>query len=394
MEELSVILQCLKNATSAEDVFGPLSGAPTEELRERAKKVWRTLVKATHEDLYSGPAEKKLANEAFAFLQYFWKEVCERLDGSASDTQKNAPFADVTFATTKYTYAVVRRIHVGKTCAIFEGVATVKKGRSTSLPVVVRVPHSLDDNDLMEREADNLLALRQKADNSFINPGDKENKETFLSRVPRLLESLQLEEPGVIGKKTVNTFLLPPGLEKGWCSLESIRAHYPHGVSTRVMVFIWNRILEALTLAHLSSVLHGAVTPNHVLIHPETHLGQLVDWTASVQIGKGENVPYVDSDTYGGYFPDEFLDTKSIPSPASDIYMSAWCMVYILGGDPKESDIPASVEKQIRGFLNRCVQPKRSLRPQTAEAAYKELRRIACDLFGAPKFVEFSVPQV
>jgi serine/threonine protein kinase len=158
------------------------------------------------------------------------------------------------------------------------------------------------------------------------------------------------------------------------------------------MIFIWNRIIEAMTFAHLSGVVHCAITPNHVLIHAEKHMGQIIDWTASCRLGCGDNVPYADS-RYSSFFPDEIIDPQGVPSPASDIFMSAWCMVYILGGDPKKKIGPQNVERPIIELLNRCLQPQRRHRPQTAEALYHDFREVTMGLFGPRKFIEFAMPR-
>jgi serine/threonine protein kinase len=151
-------------------------------------------------------------------------------------------------------------------------------------------------------------------------------------------------------------------------------------------------MLEALTFAHHAGLLHCALTPNHVLIHAKSHLGQLIDWTASCRIGSGDKIPYVDEGRFPGYFPPEILDRDGVPGPSSDIYMSTWCMVYLLGGEPRERGVPARVEEPIRAFLNRCLQPKSARRPRSAEIAFNEFREISVHLFGARKFVELIMP--
>ena len=41
---------------------------------------------------------------------------------------------------------------------------------------------------------------------------------------------------------------------------------------------MWRRLLTALGWAHRARLVHGAVFPEHVLIHPELHGLVLVDW--------------------------------------------------------------------------------------------------------------------
>jgi len=203
-----------------------------------------------------------------------------------------------------------------------------------------------------------------------------------------LIESVKLREPGRQDSRIINLFGRPNGLVTGWYTLDALKQEYGN-FRTDAMCFVWNRILEGLTLAHAAGVVHGAVTPNHVLIHADEHLGNIVDWTASCRWKEGQQVPYID-DRFIEYFPDEVSGQKGVPVPASDIYMSAWCMIYLLGGNPREKEIPVGVEKPMRDFLNRCVQPKVTYRPKTVSDAYMELRAISKQLFGKRRFVKLE----
>ena len=71
--------------------------------------------------------------------------------------------------------------------------------------------------------------------------------------------------------------------------------------------------------------------------------------------------------------------------------MSAWCMVYLLGGDPKQKFIPDTVEKPIRALLNMCLQPKPKLRPKNTQVVYSEFKEITEDIFGPKRFVELQM---
>lgn len=384
----------IRNAAFPEDLFGVWSGTK-DEVSRKAKRKFLTFVAIVHPDKHTGSQEKERANEAMTVLNLLWgtaqKKITEGTYGDRNAAPKNASSGPITFKTGKHLYVVTKRIHSGGTCGIFEGMVQGKGAVSSS--VIIRIPHTTGDNDLMEREARAFKLMKEKAKEISGDPDGKKFADLFLECVPRFLESVKLFEPGMSEKKAVNILFTPQGLERGWYTLEEIRKEHPDGVSTRVMAFIWRRLFEGLTFAHFSGVTHNAVTPNHVLIYAEEYRGNIIDWTASCRINEREHVPYID-DRYRSYFPDEILDKNGIPSPSSDIFMSAWCMVYLLGGDPKEGFIPDSVEKPIREFLNRCLQPKRKLRPATAEIAYKEFQQIITDLWGPRKFVELAMPRV
>lgn len=391
VSQLEVVALRLKSAIMPEDIFGVITGTESEKLLVEKKEYWR-LARIVHEDSYEG-SERIVAKEAFQKLGNLHDEAMARIKqgiyGDKARPTANMKSGPLMFQAKGYTYQVLERLHVGATCGVFQGVATDNR-RHTS-QVIIRAPHNAADNDLMERESRSLELIRKKVKSLSDNPEGKEVAMSLSMRLPCLLQSIKLLEPGGASRKVVNTFLQVPGKETSWFTLEEIRKAFPDGVTTRVMTFIWNRILEGLTLAHSSKVVHCALTPNHVLVRPSDHSGNIIDWTASCRVGEGDKVPYRDK-RYEAYYPPEIADKNGTPLPASDVYMSAWCMVYILGGDPGKKAIPSSVEEPIREFLNRCLQPKASRRPQNGQVAWGEFREVAKKVFGKSKFVEFQMP--
>jgi hypothetical protein len=107
-------------------------------------------------------------------------------------------------------------------------------------------------------------------------------------------------------------------------------------------------------------------------------------------LGTDQQVPYLDED-YLAYFPDELVD-KGRLSPATDLYMAAWCMIFVLGGTPSTQSIPDSVPSPFRSMLNKCLQPRAIRRFQSAQELYAECGRINGILFGKPQFVTFVMP--
>lgn len=391
MKKLQEILAALRVAKCPEDVFGVFNGSP-ESVRKKVQHCFRQLARQTHSDMYSDVKDKQLSAEAFSILDGFWKTAQEKIGqdiyGKKSAVPRPKDNGRVTFKTARYTYTILERIYSGGTCGIFQGIAQAKNGSAAR--VVIRVPHTHEDNDLMEREAQALGLISKKLKSLTADPQAKALGDKFSLRLPKFLESFKIQEPGNNEKRVINSFMKLPQLESGWFTLEEIRKQYPDGVESRIMTFIWNRILEGLTLAHAAGVVHGALTPNHIMVHAKEHHGNIIDWTASCRTGSIDKVPYMDK-RYACFFPEEIALQNITPSPASDIYMSAWNMVYLLGGDPTEQAIPSHIEATIKDFLNRCVQPKKHRRPQSVDAVYKEFRQITKTLWGSRKFVELAM---
>lgn len=350
--ELEVVAARVLAAVSPAEVFG-----------SDARRDYRRMAHILHEDRYKGDAEKARAREAFSRLGDFWREA-----------SRPATAARIEFKTRRIAYSLGDRLHSGGTCGVVRGVARPLTAGLSGSEVVARVPHSAADNDLMEREAKNLATIAAWVRRS------PEGAEQLGRRIPALLESVQVEEPGVKSRRRVNIFALPADFSEDWVSLSEIRAAYPAGINPQHAVWIWNRMLEALILAHGSGIAHGAVTPQHVLAHPPSHLAQIFDWTAS---GKpGTELPYRDS-KWSAWQSDDFATV------GTDLRSAAWCAVYILGGDPSTSELPATVPSEFRNLLDRSLQPRPSF--LTATASRDELRHVARILYGEPKFIPFTL---
>lgn len=383
--ELEITLVRIESGVTPEDIFGMFPKVSGEELLNNVRKIYLRLQHFVHPDFYSrGDSVWERVNAASSHLNTKWDEAKKRIEQGIYGTNKTVEVEDnkpVVVQSRLYTYTLLKRVHVGDTCGIFEGTAQDKKGNL--LHAVLKVPHSKDDNDLMDREAKNLSRIKENVNRLRTNPDGEKQAENALMVLPRLLESVRLRDG-----KVVNTFIKIPGYETGWFTLEEIRNRYPDGVSTRIMTFIWNRVFEGLILAHEARVVHGAISPHHIVIHAKKHLGNIIDWSSSCFTG--EKPPY--SDDKINRFRDTYLAAGQSPVQSSDVYSSALSMLYILGylgegGELKEVDI----EPELFGFMNRCLQPNRRMRFPTTAEAYREFREVQKRVFGPRQFVELAM---
>jgi len=361
-----------------------------QEKQDLTTKAFRALSVLVHPD--KNPAAKARAEIAFKALEGFRTQADEICSGvKKKNIHDNGVLVNpVVFSTKHGTYTAVRRIAEGATCTVFEGTLQ-SKGQVSGLEVLMRVPNSYRDNDLMKREAVAFGVMRNKEKEMGKTPEGKEAAKRFMARLPGFLGSVELEQPGVPDKKVVNTFVKPGNLDE-WYTLVQIHDQYPDGLDPRIMCFIWNRILEALTFTHAARIVHGALTPNHILVRPRDHAGLLIDWTASTMVASGDRVPYLDS-KYCTLLPPEITGTVGLANPSSDIYTSAWSMVWLLGGEPVEQSIPAHVPEPFRQILNRCLQPKISSRYRNVSEVYEHFQQAARGLWGPRKFVELTMPR-
>jgi hypothetical protein len=213
---------------------------------------------------------------------------------------------------------------------------------------MVKIPRDPAVNDLLEREA---IALRQL-------PKDGDGR--FLPYVPRLLESFRHRDEATGTERRANAI----GRLDGFRSLAEVRAAYADGVDPRDVAWMWRRLLVALGFAHRAGVLHGAVLPEHVLIHPEQHGLVLVDWCYSVP----------------GCHPDRGV---RVPAMGTDIYLATRCMTYLMGD---------RAPRQLRAFARGCLPAAQNRRPSDAWRLLAELDELLERLYGPRRFRPFHLP--
>jgi serine/threonine protein kinase len=234
---------------------------------------------------------------------------------------------------------------------------------------MVKIPRDPAANDLLEREA---IALRQL-------PQDGDRR--FLPYVPRLLESFRHRDEATGTERRANALARLGGFH----SLTEVRAAYPGGVDPRDVAWMWRRLLVALGFAHRAGVLHGAVLPEHVLIHPGEHGLVLVDWCYSVpgcHPDRGDRVPAMVPRRADWYPPE--VAAREPAGTGTDIYLATRCMTYLMGD---------RAPGPLRAFARGCLLRAPNRRPQDAWRLLAELDDLLERLYGPRRFRPFHLPE-
>jgi hypothetical protein len=233
--------------------------------------------------------------------------------------------------------------------------------------LVIKMPRDPRANDLLEREA---IALRQL-------PKDGDGR--FLPYVPRLIENFRHRDEATGVERRANALVRLDGFH----TLAEVRAAYPGGVDPRDVAWMWRRLLVALGFAHGAGVLHGAVLPEHVLIHPADHGLVLVDWCYSVpgcHPDRSGRVPALVTRRADWYPPE--VPARSPAGPGTDIYMATRCMTYLMG------DLAPA---PLRAFARGCLLTAENRRPQQAWRLLAEFDDLLGRLYGPRRFRPFSM---
>ncbi len=219
------------------------------------------------------------------------------------------------------------------------------------------------DNDLMDREAAGLRMLAGCV------------PERLSAYFPQLTEVHRVRDPKTGVERRGNVL----GILDGFVSLAELRRRQPGGVDPRDAAWMWRRLLVALGAAHHAGVSHGAVIPEHVLIHPADHGLVLVDWCYSGQLGVP--LPAIVA-RYRGWYPPEACSRRT-SGPAADIWLATACMGALIG---------VRMPKPLGAFARGCQIANPARRPQDAWQLLAELDDLLERLYGPRKFRPFAIP--
>jgi serine/threonine protein kinase len=238
---------------------------------------------------------------------------------------------------------------------------------------LLKITRDPADNDLIDREFAALTQLRARGDARFV------------PYIPRLTGSERQRDPAT---GTVRGASILDRLD-GFVSLAAVRRAYPGGLDPRDAAWIWRRLLVALGFAHRAGVIHGAVLPPHVMIHPAEHGLVLVDWCYSV-CTRGDRIPAIVA-RYRDWYPPEVL-ARQAPGPGTDIYLATRCMTDLVASPPGRGSAQTPERRRLGMFAGGCALPQPSRRPQDAWRLLGELDDLLERLYGPRRFRPFAMP--
>ncbi|MFI9048623.1 molecular chaperone DnaJ [Streptomyces sp. NPDC053427] len=310
-----------------------------------AVRIHRRLARLLHPDAVP-VAERPDAEAEFSRLQTFW--------------QRRTATARPTLTTRHRTYTLGPVAAVGDLAALREASYERDGARHRAL---LKIPRAVADNDLMEREAQALNRLARR--------GEPRHR----GYAPRLLESVRHRDPDTGAERRINS-LVPLA---GWHSLTEVRDAHPDGLDPRDAAWMWRRLLVALGWAHRTGLVHGAVLPDHILIHPGQHGLVLVDWCYSTALG--DRVPALVERHRDSYPPE--VTGRRPATEATDIHLASRTVGALMGERTPEP---------MRAFLRGCTLPAEARRPHDAWRLLAELDELLHRLYGPRTFRPFTMP--
>lgn len=383
MTDLLEVSHKIQSAKSPESVFGLLSG----DLPKALLAVYRQVSAQVHPDKYANDAGQLLiAQTAYIKLGELKRLADRKIEaGMYGDPEalppepvaKRDPFvvevkskprkpetswerlaADEDGFVRKCRFTVNDLMVQGDICDLYHCESSGKQG-------IFKVAQTSLDNDLLDNESRILRKLYPA------NQAD----EKFYRYLPKLQEAFTLK-----GDKTGRRVNVLPYFE-GYVSLATIKKAYPKGLDFRDAVWMFKRALVGLGFVHSQAVVHGAITPEHILVHPIGHGAKIIDWCYAIDDPKARIAAI--SPIYKDLYAPEILGKRS-PTPATDLYMLAKCFLSLLG----KSTIP----REMREILANCTLEAPEKRPRDAWQLHDELDKVLEATVGKPVYRALVLP--
>lgn len=317
--------ELLRSARTYVDVFGGDSATDATALKRRYREVMRVV----HPDRVAAH-QRDSANELVVLLG--------RLYETAKDAYQTGSYGHVkplaTFTSQMATHEATAEL------ATYCDISTMYQATSVfsggeSYETLLKVSRTPRDNDLFEQETRALRLL-----------GTTDSKHVMF--YPHLRDAFGVRD----GKRRLKVNVIDE--LDGFINLEQVRRLRPAGLHLLDAAWIWRRMLWALDGAHKAGVVHGAVLPRHIIIHPVLHSVVLVDWCYSVSSydhGQFGSLRAVVGDKRSWY-PTSVFEKKPV-TPGLDLSMAARTMVYLLGGDPVSMTMSGEVPVLAQRHLHR-----------------------------------------
>jgi len=348
------LIERIVHAHKVEDVFGP-------DVRDedQLSAAFQAMAVLLHPDR---PGQTAAAAEAMALLTTWRAQARTKLKrgmwGKSAVTIKS-----------KHTYTDVTAFTKGDISDVYIADYTEWDGKKQQ--AAIKLVRDQADIDLADKEASVLKELWSPTKDGH-----------FWAYLPRLVESTKLTVGGKVRRANVVSF------HSTRVTLDEVICAHPQGLDLRHAAWMWRRLLEVLTWTHRQGIVHGAVVPKHMLIHPDNHGLRLIDWSYAVRTEKQEVIKAIPSGHIIDY-PPEVLQ-KRPATPATDIFMAGLVMRDLLSGYGNK--LPNSVPRAVIAILDACTLLGPVRRYRDAWMLYEDFAKVLQDLFGPPKFVQFTMP--
>ena len=172
-------------------------------------------------------------------------------------------------------YRVLGRLARGESSDVF----LAERAQPITERVLIKVLRADADADLLDREWDTLTVLHRSEAAGRGGDGAAD---------PALVSRGRLVIDGGEGRRAL---VMQRALSGFVDTFEDVTRAYPRGVVGRHAAWMWRRTLELLAGVHRSGWAHGAVLPQHLVVHARDHGVMLVGWSCAARLGARAPLP-------------------------------------------------------------------------------------------------------
>jgi serine/threonine protein kinase len=147
--------------------------------------------------------------------------------------------------------------------------------------------------------------------------------------------------------------------------------------------------LGLLRKLHRAMIVHGNIQPQHVMVTPQTHDVQFIDYC----FARSHPTPRDRVSMWTDWYSAPEIRDGVPPLPGMDIYSVGKVAVLLAGGNPETGEIPlkSGLDTTFREFIYSMIEPNYLQRPRDAFALAKECWRLRGKIWGPPAWVDFTV---
>lgn len=360
----------IQSATTYAAVFGALPSGDIKVRRGALRKRFVYLVNTVHPDHVPKDSEPQ-ASDTVRQLNELYAAAKQALEVGkydlpfSSSVEAKASVPEIILQSPSAIYRLEREPFAqGDFSVLYHG-----KVVGTAQGVIVKVAHDPTLNIRLEAEA---RILRR-----FNMAGSGTELEKISHFVPKLLDTFIVSDEA---SRRLRALVLP--FLPGFVSVTDVIEAFPGGLDPRDAAWIGRRVLAQVLAARAAGVVHGAIVPDHVLVHPHTHDPIHIGWGHVVDVSAGSSARIsLIIDRFKDWYPSEVFD-KKIPDERTDLYMAGKTILKLLGGDTKTNILPASVPEPLVRVVLRCVADFPTRRPPHGLQILDEFTSVVRKLWG------------
>lgn len=340
---------------------------PVDTLLEHLRGNYEKMRAVSNPEGYQNPEDIEAATDANNKLNRLYTAAQERIRqhiyGLVGRGRPRPHYASKSFAVGPNRYYVGRELAKGERSNLYEGF--FERGSEAVGEVLIKLASNAGQNHFTLNEARAFDILHADPVPQW-------------KHLPFLMDRFNAgDRVGLVFRKMSGV------------TLAHVKQHRVHrnGLDQRHVAWMLDRLFSCLGYVHRCGLVHGNLTPEHLIVEPQSHNVLVTGWSACVHkpAVTGEKVMLF-SQEFGA---PEVL-ARGMIGPWSDIYSVGKLMIWLLAGDPARNTIPDGVEIPVRDFLLKLVQEDPYRRPADAWELYAESCRIK-DALWPRKFLHLDL---